>query len=289
LSAGPRRGIVRVVGMVAPPPVGPPRKGHVLAGKRVLVTRAAGERPGGLAALLREVGAEPVVVPTIELVPPADPGALQRALADLRAGAYGWVAFTSANAVERTWDALPPDGRDVGVLGGARLAAIGPVTSRALELRGLRPEVVAGDPRGEGLAEAMLAAIRGTAPTRILLPRAAQARQVLPEALRAAGHRVDVVVAYESRAPAPGTLAPLTAALEQGQIDAVTFTSGSTVDNLCDLLGDRAVEWLGRCRIATIGPVTSDVARARGLRVDVMATDASVAGLVRALVDSYSR
>jgi uroporphyrinogen III methyltransferase/synthase len=258
-----------------------------LFGKRVLVTRAR-EQADGAAALFRECGAEPVVVPTIEIRPPSDPAPLARALADLRRGAYGWVAFTSANGVEHTLESLAASGGDARAFGAARLAAIGPATARALERHGLRPDVVAKEFRGEALGEEMLAAIRsGGASPRVLLARAARARDALPEALRAAGCAVDVVAAYETHAPPPETVQGLAHELAVGRIDIVTFTSSSTVDNLCDLLGSQAVELIGRARVGSIGPVTTETARARGVRVDVTARQYTVPGLVQALAESY--
>ncbi len=282
-----------------------------LFGKRVLVTRAR-EQAGSTAALLREYGAEPVVIPTIEIRPPQDPSALAHALGQLRAGTYTWAAFTSANGVERTWDALATLGADARAFGGVKLAAIGPATAATLERRGLRADVVAKEFRGEGLADEMLAAIRGggtagapggSAP-RVLLARAAKARDVLPEMLCAAGCQVDVVAAYETHPPPPPTVQSLVDALTSGRIDAVTFTSSSTVDNFCDLLasapgpataaavaaGARGAEALppwGSVRVASIGPVTSETARARGVRVDVTAREYTVFGLVQALAESY--
>ncbi len=259
-----------------------------LFGKRVLVTRAA-QQAAGTAALLRDHGAEPLVVPTITIGAPADPGPLARALAELRRGAYTWVAFTSANGVEQTWASLIAAGGDARAFGGVRLAAIGPATARALEQCGLRADVVAKEFRGEGLADELLRVLAGGAvATRVLLPRAAKAREALPEALRAAGCVVDVVAAYETLPPPPETVDALRRDLEAGRVDAVTFTSSSTVDNLCDLLGAHAAQLLGRPRIASIGPVTAETARARGLRVDVTATEFTVPGLVRALADSWT-
>ena len=260
-----------------------------LFGKRVLVTRAT-EQAAGTAALLRDYGAEPLVVPAIAIGPPADPGALARALSELRAGAYGWVAFTSANGVDRTWAALVASGADARAFGAARLAAIGPATARALEQHGLRADVVAKEFRGEGLADELLRALLrpSAGATRVLLPRAAKARDVLPEALRAAGCVVDVVAAYETRPPPREAVETVRCELEGGRVDAVTFTSSSTVDNLCDLLGANAAQLLGHARIASIGPVTAETARARGLRVDVTATEFTVPGLVRALAESWT-
>jgi uroporphyrinogen III methyltransferase/synthase len=265
-----------------------------LFGKRVLVTRAR-EQAGSTAALLREYGAEPVLVPTIEIRPPQDPAPLARALGELRAGAYTWAAFTSSNGVDRTWDALLALGADARAFGGVKLAAIGPATAAALERRGLHPDVVAKEFRGEGLADEMLAAfatpaVRGAEP-RVLLARAAKARDVLPEALRGAGCRVDVVAAYETHPPPLATVQALAEALASGRIDAAMFTSSSTVDNLCDLLdplpGGPAAARLRHVRVASIGPVTSMTARGRGIPVDVTAREYTVFGLVQALAESY--
>jgi uroporphyrinogen III methyltransferase/synthase len=260
-----------------------------LFGKRVLVTRAR-DQASTTAALLRDRGAEPLVVPTIEIHPPSDPGPISRAVADLRAGRYGWVAFTSVNGVERTWDALRAAGGDARAFGGARLAAIGPATARALERHGLAPDAVAKEFRGEGLASEMLDALQrsGSDPRsrHILLARAARARDALPQALQGAGCTVDVVAAYETRPPPPETLASLLRELDARRIDIVTFTSSSTVDHLCDWLGGLGkpvAELLAPTRVACIGPVTAETARNRGLRVDVVAREYTVPGLVRAL------
>jgi uroporphyrinogen III methyltransferase/synthase len=263
-----------------------------LFGKRVLITRAR-EQAAGTAALLRDQGAEPLIMPTIAITAPSDPAPLARALSELRAGRYGWVAFTSANGVERTWDALVAAGGDARAFGVARLAAIGPATAGALERHGLRADVIAKEFRGEGLADEMLQALAaGNArdqanPVRVLLARAARARDALPEALRTAGCVVDIVAVYETHPPPPEAIDALVRELETGRVDAVTFTSGSTVDHLCDLLGGRAGELLGPPRIASIGPLTTAAARARGVRVDVTAAKYTVPELVRALADSW--
>jgi uroporphyrinogen III methyltransferase/synthase len=273
-----------------------------LFGKRILVTRAR-DQAGGTAAQLREHGAEPVVIPTIEIRPPSNREPLAAALRDLAGGAYRWAVFTSANGVEQVWASLEATGADARTFGAAKLAAIGPATARALEGHGLRPDVVAKEFRGEGLAADMLAAM-GLGPTasgappdaastarpeaRVLLPRAAKARDVLPETLRAAGCRVDVVAAYETHLPPAETAVALASELESGRVDAVTFTSSSTVENLCDLLGPRSAELLQRTRVASIGPITTATALARGVRVDVTAARYTVPGLIEALARTYA-
>lgn len=264
-----------------------------LFGKRVLVTRSR-EQAAGTAALLREHGAEVLVVPTIEIHPSSDRAAVLRAVAAMHGGAYAWVAFTSANGVEQTWQALAQQGWDARAFSAARVAAVGPATASALEAHGLRADVVAKELRGEGLATAMLSAI-GSACPRVLIARAAHARDVLPDTLRAAGCHVDVVAVYETRPPPRAVRQELVRELDAGRVDAVTFTSGSTVENLCDLLeageagpdSQSAADRLCAVRVASIGPVTTEIARARGLRVDVTASESTVPGLVAALAQSY--
>jgi uroporphyrinogen III methyltransferase/synthase len=192
--------------------------------------------------------------------------------------------------VERTWGAVVSGGGDARAFGGSRIAAIGPATARALEGHGLRADVVAKEFRGEGLAEALLAAAPAGTSTRprALLARAAKARDVLPDTLRAAGWDVDVVAAYETRAPSPAAADDLVRDLERGRIDAVVLTSSSTVDHLCDLLGPAAPSLLARVCVASIGPVTTATAIGRGVRVDVTAAAYTVPGLVHALEESWA-
>jgi uroporphyrinogen III methyltransferase/synthase len=260
-----------------------------LFGRRVLVTRAA-EQAGSAAAMLREEGAQAVIAPTIAIEPPSDPAPLARAIEQLRAGSYGWVAFTSANGVERTWATLEAAGFDARLFGAARLAAIGPATASALERHGLRADVTAREFRGEGLAEEMLAAMKpAQGQPRVLLARAAVARDALPGALRAAGCTVDVVAAYETR-PAPrAPIEAIARELGAGRIDAVTLTSSSTVTNLCEALGPDAAALLARTRLASIGPITTETARSLGLQVEIQAHEYTVRGLIRALAESYAK
>ncbi len=256
-----------------------------LFGKRVLVTRSR-DQAEGTADLLRERGAEPVVVPTIELRPPSDPEPMQKALAEL--GTYDWVAFTSANGVERAWAELRRSGRDARAFGNVKIAVIGPATGRALEAHGLSADVVAKEFKGEGLADELLRVVE-TKGARVLVLRALRAREALPEALRAAGCVVDVAPVYETHPPdgaAEALLEALTpGASEKGPrpVDAVLFTSTSTVDNLCDLLGPSAAALLARTRVGSIGPVTTQAAERRGVRVDVTADPYTLPALVDAL------
>lgn len=256
-----------------------------LFGKRVVVTRAGGQARG-TSDLLRSRGAEPILAPAIAIHPPADPAPLAAALARV-AEAYDWLVLTSANGVERVFAELARQGKDARAIGAARVAAIGPGTEGALRANGVKADLVAREFKGEGLAEALLGDASGT-PKRALIARALVARDALPDALRAAGWSVDVVAAYETRAPSGSATGELARRLEAGEIDAVTFTSSSTVTNLCEGLGAGAAALLAKTKVACIGPITRKTAEALGVRVDVEASPYTVRSLVDALEKSFA-
>jgi uroporphyrinogen III methyltransferase/synthase len=236
-----------------------------LFGSRVVVTRAR-EQASDLVERLRELGAETVEVPAIVVSEPADGGAaLERAAAGLPE--YDWVAFTSANAVERFCVHL----HDARAFAGARVAAIGPGTAAALRRFGVVADLVPERYVAESVAEAF-----PFGSGRVLLPRAAVARDVLPESLRAKGWRVDVVEAYRTETVEPSPAA----AAEAGKADAITFTSSSTVTNYLRSFGLDAVPPV----VACIGPVTAATAEDAGLHVDTVAEEHTIDGLVQALV-----
>jgi uroporphyrinogen III methyltransferase/synthase len=256
-----------------------------LLGRRVVVTRPR-QQAGELAAALEDAGAEVVLFPTIAIVPAPDPIALDRAVA--AAGTYDWIVFTSTNGVRVFFDRLAALGRDVRELAGARIAAIGPETAAELERRLVRPAVVPAEYRAEGLLAALDdAALRGR---RVLLPRARGAREILPDELRARGALVDEVIAYATVPPADADVDGLRAALTAGEIDAITFTSSSTVRNFAALIGAPALADLAttaRPLVACIGPVTADTAREVGLRVDVVPDRYTAAALADAIVARF--
>jgi uroporphyrinogen III methyltransferase/synthase len=237
-----------------------------LFGRRVVVTRAR-EQASRLSERLADLGAEPIEVPAIQIADPADGGEGLRAGADrLAAGAYGWVVFTSPRAVER----LVPLLRDARAFGATQIAAIGTGTAGELARHGLVADLVPPEFVAESLVEVWPA---GSG--RVLVPRAAVARDVLPAGLQAKGWTVEVVEAYRTVAarPDPATLAAAAGA------DAITFTSSSTVTNYLAVAGRAAVPPF----VACIGPVTAATARAAGLEVDVVAGEHSVEGLIAAL------
>lgn len=242
-----------------------------LFGRRVVVTRTRAQAPQ-LGAALRDAGAEPVEVPVIEVVPPADGGAALRAAAKELA-AYDWVVVTSPNGAERLLAAIAEAGGDARSFGAAQVAAIGPGTARVLAGGGLRADLLPERFVAESLLDALPTAPAGG---RLLLARAEVARDVLPDGLRARGWAIDVVDAYRT-VPAAVTDVQRRAV---AAADIITFTSSSTVERFLDALGPDAVPPV----VACIGPITAATAREHGLTVDIEALVHSIDGLVDAIV-----
>lgn len=260
-----------------------------LFGRRIVVTRAKEQNSAMVDALVEE-GAEAIEFPAIAFEAPRDGAPLARALDALRAGAYTVVMFTSANGVDWFFRALEARSLDARAFGAALVAAIGPATAMALRGRGVRADRVAREYVGEALARDVLELLGPSAQgARALLARAEVARDALPDALRAAGVAVDVVPVYRTVAPASTEVTALREALTAGRIDAVTFTASSTVTHVCDALGPDAPSLLARACVASIGPITSQTARARGLTVTVEASSYTVAGLLDALRAHFQR
>jgi uroporphyrinogen III methyltransferase/synthase len=245
-----------------------------LAGKRVVVTRAANQATA-LVTLLEASGAEVLVFPTIEIVDPEDFREVEGAIRDL--DLYAWAVFTSTNAVDRFFARMAAADKDARHMSGLRVAAVGPATAAALGGHGIRPDFVPDEHVGEGVLEGLC--VRGVGEgSRVLLPRAAEARELLPEELRARGVHVDVVPVYRTL-PGAGDPAVLER-LRAGEVDAVTFTSSSTVRNFKTLT--EGVDLSGMA-IACIGPVTAATARELGMDVAVEPEEYTVPALVEAL------
>lgn len=257
-----------------------------LLGRRIVVTRPR-QQSGEFARQLEAQGAEVLVVPTIAIVAAPDAARFDAAVA--ASSGYDWIIFTSANGVRAFFDRFAAQRRDVRTLAAARIAAIGPETAAELERRMLHPAVVPSEFRAEGLLDALGADdVRGR---RILLPRAAGARTILPETLAARGAHVDEVVAYEAVVPPDADVDGLRAAIASGTIDAITFTSSSTVRNFATLLGADGVRALAASRtaIACIGPITADAARECGLAVTICPTSYTTPALAAALVEHFCK
>ena len=255
-----------------------------LFGRRILVTRPK-RQASELSDLVAAYGGEAVECPTIEIASPEDTGPLDRALD--RLSTYQWLIFTSVNGIGPFMSALQRRELDARALAHLTICCIGPRTAQELAAYGLRADLVPKQFQAEGMVEALAArALRGT---RVLIPRALVARELLPEQLRAQGAEVDVVPVYRTVRPAVAT-DRLTERLRDRTIDAVTFTSSSTVQNFLALFaspGD-ARRLLGNVVVACIGPITAATAREAGLSVHVTAVQNTVPALVEALVRHFS-
>lgn len=251
---------------------------------KILITRPRSQ-PGALAAQLRSLGLEPVNFPVIEIRPLADLTILDQALRSL--SHYAWVIFTSANAVDIFFDRLPghllasfsphPSADAHAV----RVAAIGPKTAAALRSHGVEPAFVP----AEAVAEAILPGLGAVIGARLLLPQAEIARPTLAEAITQAGGIVDAIAIYQTLPADPGPDA--LAALVYG-VDAVTFTSPSTVKNFVAIVqraGLDPVRLPGNPFFICIGPVTQQAAAAAGLTKLTMAAEHTAEGLVHAIVN----
>ena len=251
-----------------------------LFGVSVLVTRAK-EQAAGLSARLRSLGAGVIELPTIETRPPDDWGPLDRAIAGL--DAYDWLIFTSANGVRyfiERLDAGEGDLRDLQ----AKICAIGPATADAVGSLHLKVDLMP----EQYVAESVLAAFapQDLDGKRILLPRAAVARDVIPVELEKRGASIDVVAAYQTVLPDSSRVLAERIFARDERPDWITFTSSSTVRNFAELCPP---EQLRGVRLASIGPVTSQTLRELGLRVDAEAGEYTVAGLVESIVEPLSR
>jgi uroporphyrinogen-III synthase len=254
-----------------------------LSGRRIVVTRAA-RQSGGLRERLEQQGAEVLLLPTIEIAPPESYEPLDDALRD--AQRFAWLVVTSANAVRVLGDRLAGIGLQVRSLAHLHFAAIGPSTAEAMRTLGLKVDVVPKQYLGEALADALKGQVRGQ---RVLLVRAAVARDVVPYALTSAGATVTVVDAYRTVVPADAA-ERARAIFGANQLpDAVVFTSGSTVAHLLDVLREAGLVFSRDVACVSIGPVTSAALREAGLEVAAEAETASLDGLVEACVRLFAR
>jgi uroporphyrinogen III methyltransferase/synthase len=247
-----------------------------LFGKRILVTRARSQA-SKLTAKLEKLGAEVLEAPAISRADPADNyAALDKAIDHV--ADYHWLIFTSANGVGRFFARLFKAGKDARALGYAKIAAIGSATAEKLKQYGLVADVIPQEYRAEGVLEAL----KGKLPphAKILIPRAEEAREVLPDTLREMGAEVEVAPAYRTVCGQVDGEA-LAAELKEGNIDMVTFTSSSTVKNLVNIIGSADV--LKEVKTACIGPVTADTAKSLGIEPDIIAKEYTIDGLVEAI------
>ncbi len=256
-----------------------------LFGKSVLVTRSRTQASKMVDQLRRE-GAEPLELPTIEIVVAPIPATtrtiqapIDKAIDKLAGGSYDWLIFTSANGVRLFFERLNTLEIDARIFAGSEIAVIGSETAKTLSDYGLRADVVP----EHFVAESLLDAFSGHElhNSRILLARAAHARNTLPEGLRRRGATVDVVPIYETRRPRKPD-PTIIARLETGSVEIATFSASSTVRGCVEMLHGR-LELLENVFVACIGPVTAQTAIDAGLRVDLVSNVHTIPGLIDAL------
>ena len=254
-----------------------------LFGLRIVVTRAR-TQAAELLTHLKELGADPIEAPTIEIVPVDDPAPLDEACA--RVGSFDWVVLSSTNAASYFMSHFLASSRDVRDLKGVQLCAVGPATADSLSHYGLKVDLIPDEYHGEGVVRALEGSQKLTG-ARILLPRANLANDELPDQLRAAGAAVTTVTAYQTAAvdfDTPGGPDVYRLLLEK-RIDIVTFTSGSSVRNFVKVIGvDQTVDLLNQVDVACIGPVTAGTASRLGITTTIMPSDYTVPAMVQAIV-----
>lgn len=254
-----------------------------LLGKKIVVTRAR-EQASDLVANLSEMGADVLECPTIKVVPYEDLSALDSALSNLKF--YDWIVLTSVNGVKHFFDRLFAKGLDARALGHLRTAAIGPATADMLLNFGLKTDIIPESYRAESVVEAFLK--ENVAGKKILLPRALEARPILPVELRKMGAVVDEISTYRTIQDHQNADI-LLEDLQNDAIDMVTFTSSSTVKNFKALIpDDMFFSLLNKVTVACIGPITADTAKELGFNVHIIADEFTIPGLCQAIVRHYS-
>jgi uroporphyrinogen III methyltransferase/synthase len=253
-----------------------------LAGKRIVVTRAR-KQAETFARSIEELGGDVIDFPTIEICPPESFAEFDAALDKL--GLYDWVIFTSVNSVEPFLERLELRGKTAEALSAHKVGAIGAETAKRLEAARIRASLVPERYQAEGILDAISPEeIRGK---RVLIPRAAEARKILPATLRKWGALVDVVVAYRTELPRLD-VRPLADLLVERKVDVITFTSSSTVRNFVRLFGGRKLgEIVSGSMIACIGPITAATVEELGARADIVADQFTVTDMLRAIVEHF--
>jgi uroporphyrinogen III methyltransferase/synthase len=253
-----------------------------LFGKRIVITRAA-DQAAEFARLLEEAGAEVIAFPTIQIMPPKTWAPVDESLR--RIGQYDWLLFTSVNGVRSFFNRMTALGIDIRDLHGIRIGAIGPKTSARLSGFGLKVDAFPDEYRAEALAD-VIGEVKGA---QVLLARAQDARDVLPKTLEARGAAVTIATVYRTikRRQAVGDLKRLL--LEEG-VDAITFTSSSTVEGFMQHLNARERKRVfERAKAAVIGPITADTLQGYGVRPAIRATRYTVDALAKAIVQHFTK
>jgi uroporphyrinogen III methyltransferase/synthase len=254
-----------------------------LFGKRVLITRSKSQS-AGMAHRISRLAGEPVQFPAIQITDPDDYGPLDDSIGEI--SHYDWIIFTSVNGVERFFSRFFQLREDIRTMAGPGIGAIGPVTASKLRALNLKVDILAKEFKAEGLlAEFQRDEVYGK---RFLIPRAQEAREILPEGLEAMGAHVNVVPVYKTVSPEDNDIESVRGMLQKAQIDAITFTSSSTVTHFVEMLGlDSNPELLGATVLASIGPITSKTLERWGLGAHVEAKEYTMDGLVQALCEYF--
>ncbi len=253
-----------------------------LFGKRIVVTRAAAQAQDFI-ELLTEQGAEVVSFPTLEIVPPPSFAALDAAIDQIES--YNTLIFTSVNGVSFFRRRLRDLKKDIRLLKGINICAIGPGTAKTIEDWDLRVDLIPDEFKAEGLLEKLK--LLGVQGKRFLIPRALEAREILPDELRQMGGEVDVVPAYQAKRPEYSN-EDIESFLNRGNIDMLTFASASTLRHFVEIIGEmRFEQYLKNSAIAAIGPITAQAAEKMGLKVSLTPKEYTFLSLTEAIVDYY--
>ena len=255
-----------------------------LLGKKIMVTRARAQA-SGLVEKLSSLGAICAEYPTIKIVPPETTDILSKAIDKIQE--YSWLIFTSVNGVKFFFDLLFKKGLDVRALGHIKTAVIGPATRDELKKYQINTDILPKSYRAESVVEAFESI--NIKDQKILIPRAKEARQILPDELRKMGASVDEIAAYETIPVSDGKQEILNDLLN-GKIDLVTFTSSSTVSNFRALFTDKEFAGFSNTlKSVSIGPITTETAVKLGIEPDVTADDYTIDGLVKAVLNFYEK
>ena len=249
-----------------------------LWGKGIVITRPE-RQADDLARLLIAEGAHPIAFPTIKIVPPVSWQELDESIDKLTT--YDWLIFTSANGVQFFFERLREKNKDVRDLKGIKICCIGPATARQIEDKGIKVDLVPKQFIAEGILQAFTTLdVKGS---KILIPRAAKARDVLPEGLKKLGASVDVVTTYQT-INSGRKKEELAALIYDNKVNVVTFTSSSTVTNFMEIMG-HDFKLPVKINVACIGPVTAAAAKKAGFKVDISQDEYTMEGLVQSLIN----
>jgi uroporphyrinogen III methyltransferase/synthase len=249
-----------------------------LQGKTILVTRAR-DQAGVFSSMLIDRGATVIEFPTIEVVPPPSWAELDESLLAIRK--FHWIIFTSTNAVNFFMNRIGSLGHDQSLLKGIRICAVGAKTAESLQFRGIKADLIPAEFKAEGVVEAFRTL--NIKEKNILIPRAKEAREIIPEKLKELGAVVTVVTVYENVKPT-ADVARIISLFEQKKIEVITFTSSSTVRNFVEIVGQKGYKSVVKdVIVACIGPVTAKTAEERGMKADIMPKEYTIPALVEAM------